>query len=51
MKNENKPTHDKHEHAANMSWLRVLDFSSEVINAKANEQPLPANVSAFIVLP
>ena len=52
MKKQNKAAHD--EHAANMNWLRVLDFGVETVIEKApnqSQQTQEMQASVFIVMP
>jgi hypothetical protein len=51
MTKENKSTHDKHEHAANMNWLQVLALGTEVVKQKAKYRLQRPYSSVFAVLP
>ena len=54
MKKQNKAAHDKHEHAANMNWLRVLDFGVEAVDEKTSnhsQQTQEMQALVFIVMP
>lgn len=38
-------------HAANMNWLRVLEFGVEVVKCKAKKQSQQPYTPVFVVLP
>jgi hypothetical protein len=51
MTKENRLIHDKHEHAENMNWQRVLAFGPEVVKPKAGNRLHRPYASVFAVLP